>query len=131
ILSMLPCVLVFGLMAALVKLALEQQPIGQVIIFRNAFAFIPRYFFLRQAGGFPALRTCYVREHVVRVIAGVASMALIFYAFAVMPLADVVAIGALGSDLPHHPVSADAGREGRLAALERSGGWLHRHIDHH
>jgi drug/metabolite transporter (DMT)-like permease len=93
ILSMLLSVLVFGLMAALVKLASEQQPIGQIIFFRNAFAFIPLYFFVRRAGGFPALRTRFVRQHVVRVIAGVASMALIFYAFALMPLADVVAIG--------------------------------------
>jgi drug/metabolite transporter (DMT)-like permease len=93
ILSMLLSVLVFGLMAALVKLASAQQPIGQIIFFRNAFAFIPLYFFIRQAGGFPTLRTRYVRQHVVRVIAGVASMALIFSAYAVMPLADVVAIG--------------------------------------
>jgi drug/metabolite transporter (DMT)-like permease len=90
---MLLSVLVSGLVAALVKLALEQQPIGQVIFFRNAFAFIPLYFVVRRAGGFAALRTHYVREHVVRVIAGVASMALMFYAYAVEPLADVVAIG--------------------------------------
>jgi drug/metabolite transporter (DMT)-like permease len=93
ILSMLLCVLVSGLVAALVKLALEQQPIGQVIFFRNAFAFIPLYFVVRRAGGFAALRTRYVREHAVRVIAGVASMALMFYAYALEPLADVVAIG--------------------------------------
>jgi drug/metabolite transporter (DMT)-like permease len=93
IVSMLLSVLVFGLMAALVKLASAQQPIGQIIFFRNALAFIPLYFFIRRAGGFPALRTRYVRQHVVRVIAGVGSMALIFYGFAVMPLADVVAIG--------------------------------------
>jgi drug/metabolite transporter (DMT)-like permease len=93
ILFMLLCVLVFGLVAALVKLALEQQPVGQVIFFRNAFAFIPLYFVVRRAGGFAALRTRYVREHVVRVIAGVASMALMFYAYALEPLADVVAIG--------------------------------------
>ncbi len=50
ILSMLLSVLVFGLMAALVKLASEQQPIGQIIFFRNAFAFIPLYFVVRRAG---------------------------------------------------------------------------------
>lgn len=93
ILSMLLCVLLFGLMDALVKLASEQQPIGQVIFFRNAFAFIPLYVFIRRAGGFSVLRTRYVRQHVVRAITGVTSMALTFYAFSVMPLADAVAIG--------------------------------------
>ena len=93
ILSMLLCVLVFGLMDALVKLASEQQPIGQIIFFRNTFAFIPLFFFIRRAGGFSVLRTRYVRQHIVRAITGVTSMALTFYAFAVMPLADVVAIG--------------------------------------
>ena len=109
ILSMLLCVLVFGLVAALVKLALEQQPIGQVIFFRNAFAFIPLYFVVRRAGGFAALRTRYVREHVVRVIAGVASMALMFYAYAHGAAGRCGGHRALGPDLPHQPVSADAG----------------------
>jgi len=68
ILSMLLCVLVFGLMDALVKLASEHQPIGQIIFFRNAFAFIPLFFFIRRAGGLAVLRTRYVRQHIVRAI---------------------------------------------------------------
>ena len=131
ILSMLLSVLVFGLMAALVKLASEQQPIGQIIFFRNAFAFIPLYFFVRRAGGFPALRTRYPRQHVVRVIAGVASMALDLLCLRPDAAGRCGGHRALGPDLPHQPVGADAGREGRLAALERRGGGLHRHIDHH
>jgi drug/metabolite transporter (DMT)-like permease len=90
---MLLCVLIFGVMDALVKLAAEQQPVGQIIFFRNTFAFIPLFFFIRRAGGVAILRTRYVTQHVVRAATGIVSMALIFYAFAVMQLADVVAIG--------------------------------------
>lgn len=93
IIAMLLCVVLFGVMDALVKLAAERQPVGQVMFFRNAFAFIPLYFFIRQAGGWGVLRTRYVSQHILRSVTGVTSMALTFYAFAVMQLADVVAIG--------------------------------------
>ena len=93
ILSMLLCVLIFGLMDALVKLAAERHPIGQIIFFRNFFAFIPLSFFIHQAGGLSVLRTRYATQHLLRSITGITSMALTFYAFARMPLADAVAIG--------------------------------------
>ena len=93
ILYMLLCVLLFAVMDALVKLAAEHHPTGQIIFFRNAFAFVPLYFFIRRAGGPSVLRTRYVRQHVVRSVTGVASMAATFVAFALMPLADAVAIG--------------------------------------
>jgi drug/metabolite transporter (DMT)-like permease len=93
ILFMLLCVLIFGLMDALVKLAAERHPIGQIIFFRNFFAFIPLSFFIHKAGGLAVLRTRYVAQHVLRSITGIISMAMTFYAFAKMPLADAVAIG--------------------------------------
>jgi drug/metabolite transporter (DMT)-like permease len=93
IFAMLVCVLLFAFMDTLVKLAAERHPIGQIVFFRNFFAFIPLYFFIRQAGGFHVLRTRYVRQHIIRSITGVTSMAMTFLAFALMPLADVVAIG--------------------------------------
>jgi drug/metabolite transporter (DMT)-like permease len=93
ILYMLAAVLVFAFMDALVKLAAEEHPTGQIIFFRNLFAFIPLYFFIRRAGGVSVLRTRHVAQHVVRSAAGIASMAATFLAFALMPLADVVAIG--------------------------------------
>jgi len=91
--SMLLCVLIFGIMDALVKLAAEHHPTGQIIFFRNFFAFLPLYFFIRRAGVRAVLRTRYVTQHVVRSITGASSMALTFLAFALMPLADAVAIG--------------------------------------
>ena len=90
---MLLCVLIFGLMDALVKLAAERHPIGQIIFFRNLFAFIPLSFFIHRAGGLSVLRTRYATQHLLRSITGITSMALTFYAFARMPLADAVAIG--------------------------------------
>jgi drug/metabolite transporter (DMT)-like permease len=93
ILFMLLCVLLFGFMDTLVKLAAERHPTGQIIFFRNAFALIPLWFFIRQAGGVSVLRTRYVTQHIVRSLTGGVSMALTFLAFALMPLADVVAMG--------------------------------------
>ena len=93
ILYMLLCVLIFGLMDALVKLAAERHPIGQIIFFRSLFAFIPLAFFIHQAGGLATLRTRYATQHLLRAFTGITSMAMTFYAFARMPLADAVAIG--------------------------------------
>lgn len=93
ILSMLLCVVVFALMDALVKLAAERHPVGQIIFFRNVFAFLPLSFFIRRAGGLAVLRTRFVRQHVLRAVTGATSMAATFLAFSLMPLADVVAIG--------------------------------------
>ncbi len=93
IFAMLVCVLLFAFMDTMVKLAAERHPIGQIVFFRNFFAFLPLYFFIRRAGGFRVLRTRYVRQHIIRSITGVTSMAMTFLAFALMPLADVVAIG--------------------------------------
>ena len=47
----------FSAMDALVKLATARHPTGQIIFFRNFFALLPLYFFVRQAGGFGVLRT--------------------------------------------------------------------------
>jgi len=80
-------------MDALVKLAAERHPVGQIIFFRNVFAFLPLSFFIRRAGGLAVLRTRFVRQHVLRAVTGATSMAATFLAFSLMPLADVVAIG--------------------------------------
>ena len=73
IFSMLLCVLIFGLMDALVKLAAERHPIGQIIFFRNLFAFIPLSFFIHRAGGLSVLRTRYVTQHILRSITGISA----------------------------------------------------------
>jgi drug/metabolite transporter (DMT)-like permease len=92
ILFILVAVLLFAGMDALVKLAAARHPVGQIVFFRNLFAFLPLLFFIRRAGGLPALRTRRLRQHVLRSLAGVASMACTFLAFSLLPLADAVAL---------------------------------------
>jgi drug/metabolite transporter (DMT)-like permease len=96
ILFMLLCVLLFSCMDALVKLAAARHPTGQIIFFRNLFAFIPLAFFIRRAGGLAALRSGRKLPHFIRSIFGVASMGCAFLAFSLMPLADAVALGLSG-----------------------------------
>jgi drug/metabolite transporter (DMT)-like permease len=93
---MLLAAFLFSCMDALVKLATQRHPTGQIIFFRNLVALLPLYFFIRQAGGFSILRTRYLGQHMLRSLAGIASMILGFLAFAYMPLADAVAIGLSG-----------------------------------
>ncbi|HYV88356.1 MAG TPA: hypothetical protein VFA91_07240, partial [Candidatus Polarisedimenticolia bacterium] len=57
IMFMLLQALLFAGMDALVKLASERHPTGQIVFFRNLFAMLPLSFFIRQAGGIAILRT--------------------------------------------------------------------------
>jgi drug/metabolite transporter (DMT)-like permease len=93
---MLLAAFLFSCMDALVKLATVRHPTGQIVFFRNVVALLPLYFFVRQAGGLAILRTQRLGQHILRSLAGIASMVLGFLAFAYMPLADAVAIGLSG-----------------------------------
>ncbi len=93
---MLLAAFLFSCMDALVKLATDRHPTGQIIFFRNLFALVPLYFFIRQAGGLAILRTQRLGQHILRSLAGIASMVFGFLAYAYMPLADAVAIGLSG-----------------------------------
>jgi drug/metabolite transporter (DMT)-like permease len=92
ILYMLLAILLFAGMDALVKLAAARHPVGQIVFFRNLFAFLPVVYFIRRAGGLSVLRTRRLRQHILRSLFGVASMACTFLAFALLPLADAVAL---------------------------------------
>src|SRR5262245_31896760 len=93
---MIAAVLLFSCMDALIKRASADFPTGQIIFFRNLFAFIPVFYFLHQAGGVAALRTSRLRDHVIRGIAGVTAMGLVFTAFKLLPLAEAVALSLAG-----------------------------------
>jgi drug/metabolite transporter (DMT)-like permease len=93
VLIMLLAVLLFSCMDALIKLASARYPTGQIIFFRNAFAFLPLSFFIRRAGGLKILRTRHFKQHLLRAVFGITSMGCGFLSFALMPLADSVAIG--------------------------------------
>jgi drug/metabolite transporter (DMT)-like permease len=83
-------------MDALIKYASEDYPTGQIIFFRNLFAFVPVFYFLRQAGGLSALRTRRPRDHILRGIVGVTAMGLVFTAFKLLPLGEAVALSLSG-----------------------------------
>ena len=89
---MLAAVAFFCAMDALIKrLVADFSPV-QVMFFRNLFAFVPIAPFLLRDGGLVALRTKRLGAHLLRSFAGLASMVCFFTSFAVMPLADAVAI---------------------------------------
>jgi drug/metabolite transporter (DMT)-like permease len=96
ILLMLLQAFLFAAMDALVKLATERHPTGQIVFFRNLFALIPVFFFVRQAGGISILRTRRLGQHIIRSLGGVASMVALFLAYSYMPLADAMAISTSG-----------------------------------
>lgn len=92
ILLMLAAVAVFSTMDALIKhLTAGYSPI-QIIFFRNLFAFLPILPVLLRGGGIALLRTQRLGSHIVRAAMGFGAMICFFTAFALMPLAEVVAI---------------------------------------
>lgn len=85
--------LFFSGMLALVKYY-SAYPVAELVFFRSFFALIPLVFWLMWRGDFPrALHTKWLGGHLVRSIAGVGSMSLMFAAYGLLPLADVTAIG--------------------------------------
>lgn len=93
---LLVAVVVFSIMDVLIKWTSASYPTIQIVFFRAAFAFVPLSLFIARRGGIAALRTRRPMGHVWRCLVGVASMFLGFWALAVLPLADVIAIGFAG-----------------------------------
>jgi drug/metabolite transporter (DMT)-like permease len=85
-------VFLFSCMDALIKWVAADYPIGQIVFFRNLFAFIPVLLYLPRAGGLAVLRSRRPGGHIVRGVFGVAAMGCVFTAFALMPLAEAVAL---------------------------------------
>src|SRR3954468_8598488 len=85
--------LFFSAMLALVKYY-SDYPVSELVFFRSSFALIPLVFWLLSRGDFPrALHTKWLGGHLVRSLAGVGSMSLMFGPYGFLPLADVTAIG--------------------------------------
>jgi drug/metabolite transporter (DMT)-like permease len=88
--------LLFAGMQALVKYY-SAYPIAELVFFRSAFALVVLVIWLLMRGDFPrALYTTWFSGHLVRSIAGVGSMFLLFAAYGLLPLADVAAISYAG-----------------------------------
>jgi drug/metabolite transporter (DMT)-like permease len=93
ILYMVVSISLFGIMDAAVKWLGATYPTMQIVFFRSLFAFVPLVFLIFSHGSIKALRVTRPLGHVVRSLVGLAAMTIFFYAYSVMPLADVVAIG--------------------------------------
>jgi len=85
--------LAFTLMAAVVRWLGDTYPVGQIVFFRSAFAFLPILAVMLMAGHGPsALATKRPLAHVRRAFTGVCAMFTYFGALTFLPLADVTAI---------------------------------------
>ena len=84
--------LLFSLMDANVKWLGATYPTAQIMFFRTALAMVPVLVIIYLRGGIAILRTGQVKLHLLRSLMGSGAMALAFYAFALMPLAEAVSI---------------------------------------
>jgi drug/metabolite transporter (DMT)-like permease len=84
---------VFMLMAAIARYLGDAIPVGQVVFFRSAFAFLPiAVFMLVARHGIATLKTTRPLLHARRAFTGVFAMFTYFGALTTLPLADVTAI---------------------------------------
>lgn len=86
----------FATMDALVKHLATTYPVLQLVFFRSLFAFVPLSILLARSGGLAALSTSRPLGHVLRSLTGLVSMALFFLAFALLPLAEAIALSFAG-----------------------------------
>jgi|SRR5579859_1235558 len=90
---MLLAVLLYGCMDAIVKYQAARYPVIEVMFFRSLFALLPLALLVMRGGGRRALQSRQPWLQAARALIGFVSLICFFEAFALMPLADVVAIG--------------------------------------
>ena len=89
---MLMSILLFSLMDATVKWLGTFYPTTQIMFFRCTVALVPVLVIIYLRGGIGILRTGQKKLHLLRSLMGITAMALAFYAFSLMPLAEAVSI---------------------------------------
>jgi drug/metabolite transporter (DMT)-like permease len=89
-------VLTFTLMDAIIKDASRQFPTGEIIFFRNLFAFIPLLLYVWLRGERLNLKTRNAWGHVMRGGFGVTSMFFLFLSYQKLHLSDAIALGLSG-----------------------------------
>lgn len=94
--NILIAVALFAVMDAIVKWLSVYYPVSQLVFFRSLLAFVPLSVMIARDGGWRGLRTSRPGGHVLRSLIGMTSMVLFFWAFAVLPLAEAVAISFSG-----------------------------------
>lgn len=86
---------VFTGMDAIIKSVSDIFPTGQLVFFRNLFAFAPILIFMMTQGGL-ALRTRHLRGHLARGLFGVSAMYCYFLSYKLLPLSEAIALGLSG-----------------------------------
>src|SRR5436305_281392 len=88
-------IIVFTSMDAVVKGVSETFPTGELVFFRNLFAFGPILGFMLWQGGV-RLGTRNATGHLLRGLFGVASMYCFFLSYKLLPLSDAISLGLSG-----------------------------------
>jgi drug/metabolite transporter (DMT)-like permease len=83
----------FTAMSTLIKLVSDRYPVGEIVFFRSALALVPVAMWVGWREFPHIFRTSRFGGHVVRSVAGSASMFCGFSALALLPIADATAIG--------------------------------------
>lgn len=89
-------VFTFTVMDAIIKEISQSFPTGEIIFFRNIFAFIPLLVFAFWRHGGISLKTQRPWGHLMRGIFGVLSMYCFFRSYLELPLSDAIALGLSG-----------------------------------
>lgn len=86
---------IFTAMDAVIKGVSDIFPTGQLVFFRNLFAFAPILIFMATQGGI-SLRTKHLGGHLLRGLFGVAAMYCYFLSYKLLPLSEAIALGLSG-----------------------------------
>jgi drug/metabolite transporter (DMT)-like permease len=92
ILFMSLSVLLFTTMSVMVKQTSEHVPLLEIVFFRNAAGMVPVMIAVAWSGGLQELKTERFPAHLGRAVVGVTAMTMLFWSFALLPLADATAI---------------------------------------
>jgi drug/metabolite transporter (DMT)-like permease len=93
ILIILLAIFLYAITDGLVKWLSQRHAIGEIIFYRKLFTLLPVLVVVKQGGGFRSLRSTKCPLLLLRALLGIASMFLYFFAFSLMSLSDVIAIG--------------------------------------
>jgi drug/metabolite transporter (DMT)-like permease len=86
---------IFTAMDAVIKGVSDIFPTGQLVFFRNLFAFAPILIFMATQGGI-SLRTKHLGGHLLRGLFGVSAMYCYFLSYKFLPLSEAIALGLSG-----------------------------------
>ena len=86
---------IFTAMDAVIKSVSDIFPTGQLVFFRNLFAFAPILIFMMSQGGI-TLRTQHLGGHLMRGLFGVCAMYCYFLSYKLLPLSEAIALGLSG-----------------------------------